>query len=191
MKELGLLLVGVVVIFGCCYLVDQGFTRIFRNKSQHHSGRSVRLNSKYGAFGLILIVLGVASVLAGIGGRKILWIGGIFVGLVGAAMVTYFMTFGVYYDDDTFLYSAFGKKSRVYRYSDIRTQQLFAASGGTVIELYLADGRSLALQSSMTGTFAFLDQAFASWCAQTGKDPSECDFYDPDNTCYFPPTEVK
>ena len=34
----------VAAVFGLCYLVDKGFTKLFRGKVQHSSGKSVRLN---------------------------------------------------------------------------------------------------------------------------------------------------
>ena len=36
------------LVFGLCFLVDKGFTKLFRNQAQHHSGQAVRLNKKYG-----------------------------------------------------------------------------------------------------------------------------------------------
>lgn len=178
--------------FGICYLVDKGFAKIFRSTAQHSSGRAVRLNKKYGAFGAAFFALGVAAVFVGMNSKSmLLWICGILIVLVGIALVVYYLTFGVYYDDSTFLYSSFGKKSRVYRYEEIQTQQLYTSAGGILIELRLADGRSVNLQAAMEGVYPFLDCAFAGWCAQTGRDPEQCEFHDPANSCWFPPVEVQ
>ena len=57
-----LLLAGMT--FGICFLVDKGFTGVFRGKAQHKTGRSVRANKRYGAFGLILFVIGLAALFA-------------------------------------------------------------------------------------------------------------------------------
>ena len=58
-------MIPVVIIcaltFGICFLVDRGFTKKFRGQKQHQSGLSVRLNKKYGAFGLILFIMGIAA----------------------------------------------------------------------------------------------------------------------------------
>ena len=34
----------MAAVFGLCFLVDKGFAAIFRNRSQHRSGKAVRLN---------------------------------------------------------------------------------------------------------------------------------------------------
>ena len=58
-----------------------------------------------------------------------------------------------------------------------------------VIELHMADGSTVSLQSTMTGVYPFLDTAFAGWCLQTGRDPQSCDFYDPSKHWWFPHEE--
>ena len=63
-------------VFGICFLVDKGFTKAFRSQVQHQSGLSVRPNKKYGAFGLILVVLGLAAVFAGLNDDTVLLVGG-------------------------------------------------------------------------------------------------------------------
>lgn len=175
--------------FGVCFLADRGFTRLFRGKAQHKSGLSVRVNKRYGAFGLILFVLGVAAILTGMSGETVLLVGGIVVLLTGLGLITYYMTFGIFYDDDSFILTTFGKRSVTYRFSDIRTQQLYTASGNIVIELNMNDGRSVSLQAGMIGVYPFLDHAFAGWCRQKGIQPENCEFHDTQNSCWFPTTE--
>ena len=53
----------MAAIFGLCFLVDKGFTKLFRGKAQHMTGRSVRVNKRYGSLGLIVAVLGIAGAL--------------------------------------------------------------------------------------------------------------------------------
>ena len=187
-----LLIIALVVgaTFGLCFLVDKGFTKIFRSRVQHQSGLSVRLNKKYGAFGLIIAVVGLAAVFTGIADSTVLLLGGIFLLLIGIALVIYYMTFGVYYDEDTFILTTFGKKSAVYRFRDIKSQQLYNSYGTIIIELHLCDGRSAGLQSGMPGVYSFLDHAFSAWCRQTGRDPESCHFHDPSNSLWFPTDEV-
>ena len=88
------------LVFGGCYLVDKGFTKLFRSQAQHKSGTAVRLNKKYGSIGLLLAVLGVAAMVTGWGDGWLLLAGGVIVLLMGAALVTYYMSFGVFYDAD-------------------------------------------------------------------------------------------
>ena len=47
----------------------------------------------------------------------------------------------------------------------------------------------MSLQSTMEGTYPFLDHAFAAWCRQTGRDPKQCDFHDPSQSLWFPTEE--
>lgn len=184
------ILIVMALTFGLCFLVDKGFSKLFRGKRQHKSGKAVTLNRKYGAAGVILLALGVAAVFAGMNGSKVLLWGSVIVILLGAALVVYFLTFGVYYDDDSFLLSTFGRKSKAYAYADIESQQLFTSAGGILIELYLSDGRSVGLQAGMEGIYPFLDEAFAGWCRQTGRDPADCPFHDPENSLWFPTREA-
>lgn len=187
-----IVLVIAALTFGICYLFDKGYTNTFRNKIQHHSGLAVRLNKRYAIFGLILTVLGILAVCSGIGGDTVLLVGGIAVLLIGLGLITYYLTFGIFYDADTFLYTSFGKKSVEYRFGDILSQQLYVVQGGgIIIELHLKDGKAVSLQSAMEGTYPFLDHAFAAWCRQTGRDPESCDFHDPSQSLWFPAEEVE
>lgn len=190
MEYIGVLVVAALV-FGVCFLVDKGFTKLFRSQAQHRSGRAVRLNKKYGAFGLILAVLGIAAVISGITGSVVLLVGGIIVILMGAALVVYYMTFGIYYDDDSFVYTTFGKKSRTYPYSQIRSQQLYMIQGGNILlELHMTDGSAVQVQLALQGAEDFLNTAFLGWVRQKNIDIREgCDFHDPQNSLWFPAEE--
>ena len=172
-----------------CWLVDKGFTKVFRSKPQHASGKSVRLNKLYGAGGLILTVLGVSAVFMGTSGEWVMIAGGVLLIALGIGLVTYYMTFGIYYDDDSFVLTTFGRRSTTYRYADIKCQQLYNSYGRIIIELHMTDGRTVQLQAGTVGVYPFLDSAFAAWLRQTGKSRDECAFYDPDNSCWFPPME--
>ena len=181
-------LVAVVTLL-VCFLADKGFTKLFRSKPQHQSGRSVRLNKLYGAAGLILAVVGVAAVFAGMSDGWLLTAGGGVLVVLGIALIVYYMTFGVFYDDSGFVLTTFGKKSCTYAYEDIHAQQLYNSYGSVIIELFLRDGRAVQLQSGMPGAYDFLDFAFAAWCRQTGRTVEDCAFHDTQNSCWFPPVE--
>ena len=196
--ELFVILLVAAATFGVCFLVDKGFTRTFRGEVQHASGLSVRLSKRYGSFGLILFVIGLAALFVGINGERLLALVlrlclliGPVVMLVGVGLVVYYMTFGIYYDEESFIVTTFGKRSTTYRYNQIRGQLLYNASGSILVELHMADGRTVGIQSNMTGRDAFLDPAFAAWCRQTGRDPENCDFHDPANSLWFPMMEGK
>ena len=188
MQLLSVILVAAAT-FGVCFLIDKGFTKVFRSKAQHFSGLSVRLSKKYGAFGLILFVLGVAAIFAGLSDTWLLCAGGVMLALLGIGLVVYYMTFGVFYDNDSFILTTFGKKSTTYRYRDIKAQQLYNSSGSIVVELHMVDGRAVQLQAGMVGLYPFLDKAFEGWCRQKGLRKEDCTFHDPDNSCWFPSAE--
>lgn len=185
--DLVIAIVIMALVFGLCFLVDKGFTRLFRGKEQHKSGLSVRPNKRYGAFGLILGMLGVAAILTGISGGVGLIICGALVLALGICLVVYYLSMGIFYDGDSFLYSAFGKKTVTYRYSDIVEQRLYVVTGGSmIVELHMKDGKAVSIQSAMEGALDFLNHAFAAWCRQTGRDPESCDFHDPAGFSWFP-----
>ena len=177
-------------IFGICFIVDKAFTKAFRSKAQHRSGMAVRANKLYGLAGLILMILGILGFLTGLGANILLLIGGIVVLILGICLVTYYLSFGVFYDGETMLICRFGKKDREYYFRDILGQKLYLVQGGNIIvELHMADGSVVSLQSSMDGILTFLDTAFAAWCLQKGIDPQSCDFHDPSQSLWFPTVE--
>lgn len=174
-------------VFALCFLADKVFTKAFRSQVQHQSGLSVRPNKKYGAFGLILVVLGLAAVFSGLEDDKVLLVGGCVVILLGIGLAVYYLSTGLFYDEESFLYLSFGKKSLTYHYRDIQAQQLYNAQGNLMVELYMTDGKSVYVHGNMVGAFDFLDKAFSGWCAQKGITAADCPFYDPANSCWFPP----
>jgi hypothetical protein len=188
MPIVGFLIIGILV-FGICYIVDKGFTNVFRGKAQHSTGKSVRLNKRFGSFGLILSVLGLAALFSGLSGDLVLGIGGGVVLVVGVGLVVYYMTFGLFYDNDSFLLTRFAHKSVTYRFEEIRGQMLYTASGNIVIELHMNDGQTVGLQGKMDGVYSFLDAAFDGWCKQKGICPEDCPFHDTANSLWFPTVE--
>ena len=189
MELIGILLIAAVVL-GLCYLIDKAFTKAFRSKAQHRSGLAVRANKRYGIFGVILSVLGILGFFTGLTDGPVLLVGGIVVLLMGLGLAVHYLSFGIFYDGESFLLSRFGKKDREYRYQDIQGQKLYVIQGDTIlVELYMTDGSTVSVQSSMDGAYSFLDAAFAAWCRQTGRDPENCEFHDPSQSLWFPTME--
>ena len=185
-----LILLIAAAVFGLCFAVDKAFAKLFRSKAQHRSGLAVRANKRYGLFGVILSVLGIMAVCVGIADGSVLLWGGIIVLLMGICLAVYYLSFGVFYDGESFLLSRFGKKEVTYRFSEIQGQKLYLVQGGNIIiELHMTGGGTVSLQSSMDGVYPFLDTAFAAWCLQTGRDPQSCDFHDPSQSLWFPTVE--
>lgn len=183
------ILLVAAVVFGLCYLIDKGFAKLFRSQAEHKTGKAVRLNKRYGSIGIILVVLGIAAIFMGIGGDWVLIAGGAVVAAMGVGLVVYYMTFGVFYDTDTFILTTIKNGSHTYHYRDIQNQQLYNNQGHLLIELYLSDGRAAQIQSTMPGALDFMDHAFRAWCRQTGRTEADCPWYDPANCCWFPPVE--
>lgn len=189
MEAIVILLIAAL-IFGVCRLVDNAFTKLFRSKAQHRSGLAVRVSKRYGIFGVAMSVLGILAIVTGVSGDKVLLFGGCAVLLLGICLAGYYLSFGIFYDGESFLVSAFGKKDREYFFRDITGQRLYIVTGGNVvIELDLKDGSSVSLQSSMDGVYPFMDTAFAGWCMQTGTKMEDCSFYDPSKSWWFPHEE--
>ena len=189
MQTFAVLLVAAAV-FGLCYLIDKTFTKKFRSKAQHMSGKAVRANKMYGIFGVVLSIIGILAVMVGIGSSILLLLGGIVVLGMGVGLAVHYLGFGIFYDQETFLVSRPGKKSLAHRYEEIQEQKLYQIQGGNIlVELHLTDGSAVSLQSTMDGTYAFLDAAFAAWCRQTGRNPETCDFHDPSKHWWFPHEE--
>ena len=188
---MGALILVVAGVFLLCFLVDKGFTKVFRGTVQHQSGKSVRLSKRYGSIGTIMFALGMAAVFMGINGKEwALMGGGCVLVLMGIALVVAYISFGLYYDEDSFVLSKFGKASVTCYFKDIRSQQLYLASGNVVVELHLCDGTHFQVHTGMTGMYQFMDHAFQAWLQQTGRKQEDCTWYDPDNSCWFPPFEV-
>lgn len=186
MQAIVILLIAALV-FMICWGVDRLFIRLFRSKAQHRSGLAVRSSKRYGLFGVIFTVLGILGIFSGTGGDKILLYAGIVVMLMGIALAVHYLSFGIFYDGESFLLCRFGRKDREHRYDEIVSQKLYTITGGsTVIELTLKDGSVLSLQSTMDGVYPFMDTAFAGWCLETGRRMEDCDFYDPSKSWWFP-----
>ena len=184
------ILIIAAFIFGICYLVDKAFTKLFRSKAQHRSGKAVRANKRYGVFGVILTVLGIMAVCVGITDGPVLIWGGIFVLAMGIALAVYYLSFGIFYDGESFLLCRFGKKDQTYYFKNIVGQKLYLVQGGNiVVELHMNDGSAVSVQSVFEGVYPFLDTAFAAWCLATGRDPQSCDFHDPSQSLWFPTVE--
>ena len=184
-------IVVAALTFAVLFVLDKGFTKLFRGTKMHQSGLAVRLQKKTCVAGIILCVLAVLALFADFGDdQKLMRLAAALVAAMGIGLIVYYMTYGIFYDDEGFVYTAFGKHSVTYRYGQIRSQKLYTTTGGSIIvELHMDDGKAVSLQSTMEGMYPFLDKAFEGWCRQKGINPESCEFHDPANSLWFP-TEV-
>lgn len=185
-----LLLLAAAATFGVCFLLDRLYTRFFRSQAQHRTGLSVRNSKRYASIGLILVILGILGLFASVSNGALFLIGGILVLLMGIGLVGFYMTFGIFYDADSFIVTSFARKNRTYRFDQITGQKLYIIQGGNIlVELHIDDGSTVSIQSIMEGAFPFLNHAFFAWCRQKGLDCESCDFHDPSNSLWFPTVE--
>ncbi len=184
------ILIIAALVFLICRVVDKLFSKLFRSKAQHRSGMAIRASKRYGIFGVMFSVLGILGIITGITGEKVLTWAGLVVLLMGIALAVHYLSFGIFYDGESFLLCRFGRKSQEHRYDEIVSQKLYVLTGGsTVIELTLKDGSTFSVQSTMDGVYPFMDTAFAGWCMETGRKMEDCDFYDPSKSWWFPHEE--
>ena len=181
------ILIIAALVFLICRVVDKLFSKLFRSKAQHRSGMAIRASKRYGIFGVMFSVLGILGIITGITGEKVLTWAGLVVLLMGIALAVHYLSFGIFYDGESFLLCRFGRKSQEHRYEEIVSQKLYVLTGGsTVIELTLKDGSTVSVQSTMDGVYPFMDTAFAGWCMETGRKMEDCPFYDPSKSWWFP-----
>ncbi len=184
------ILIVAAVVFALCFGADKLFGKVFRGESQHKSGLSVRLARRYAVAGLLLCVLSALVLTNLVREYNILMLlAAIILAVTGICLIVYYLSFGIYYDDESFLLSVFGKPTVQYRYADITAQQLYQTAGGIVVELYLTDGRTVSLQQGMEGVYPFLDKACHARFRQLGINSHECEWFDESNSCWFPPKE--
>ena len=94
------------------------------------------------------------------------------------------MTFGIFYDDDGFVLTTFGKPSKLYAYKDIKAQQIYTGSGNVIIELYMVDGRAeldkfFTLFDLEGDEEDFESQTVSGWVIeQTGTFPKKFDSFE-------------
>ena len=185
-----LILIMAALVFLMCWGVDKLFTKLFRSKAQHRSGMAIRASKRYGIFGVMFSVLGILGIVTGCTGDSVLTWAGLVVLLMGIALAVHYLSFGIFYDGESFLLCRFGRKSQEHRYEVIVSQKLYVLTGGsTVIELTLKDGSTVSVQSTMDGVYPFMDTAFAGWCMETGRKMEDCPFYDPSKSWWFPHEE--
>lgn len=175
----------VAVIFGLIALVDFIFRKLFPGESAMKQGKAVRMPRYSFILGLILTLLGVIGLLYIPYRREMaLWLGCWVVLLMGAYLLVNFCRFGIFYDDERFVYRTLTRKAKTYRYSDIQSQRSFLARSGYNTILYVA-GDEIQLYAAMQGLSDFLNKAFFRWCAQKGVDPDTVET-NPDMLLFFP-----
>ena len=184
-------LVVIAATFGVMFLLDKGLTKLFRSRDQHRSGTAVRLKKHFGILSLSLMALGVLGIGTYFTDRSLaLLVCSVLILPGGALLGIYYLTHGIFYDDDSFLYVSFGNKGREYRYGDIVGQKLYEIQGGSLlVELHMTDGSTVSVQGNMEGAPTFLDKAAHARMRQLGLNSHECAWFDESEGRWFPPVE--
>ena len=184
---MGYLLV-IAATFGVMFALDKGLTKLFRSRDQHRSGTAVRLKKHYGILSLALMALGALGIVTYFTDKSLtLLLGGVLILPGGALLGLYYLTHGIFYDDESFLYVSFGNNTREYRYADIQGQKLYEIQGGSLlVELYMTDGKTVSVQGTMEGAPSFLDKAAHARMRQLGLNSHECEWFDESQGRWFP-----
>ena len=106
--------------FGVMYGLDKLFTKFFRNQAQHHSGTAVRLKKGYGIAAIALGLLAVMSLMQyALNRETLMLVCAIVLAVMGGGLGAYYLTHGIFYDDESFLFTSLGRKPVTHRYGDI------------------------------------------------------------------------
>ena len=104
--------------------------------------------------------------------------------VIGVILLCTYFSFVIYYDDEGFLYKAWGHGKQEFRYSQIRGQRSLLTRGGVNTILFVGK-EEINLYSAMQNLNAFLSKAFFKWCAAKGIDPDSVE-NNPRMATYFP-----
>ena len=104
--------------------------------------------------------------------------------IFGVILLCTYFSFVIYYDDEGFLYKAWGHGKQEFRYSQIRGQRSLLTRGGVNTILFVGK-EEINLYSAMQNLNAFLSKAFFKWCAAKGIDPDSVE-KNPRMATYFP-----
>ena len=111
-------------------------------------------------------------------------LGSIVAVIFGVILLCTYFSFVIYYDDEGFLYKAWGHGKQEFRYSQIRGQRSLLTRGGVNTILFVGD-EEINLYSALQNLNAFLSKAFFKWCAAKGIDPDSVE-NNPRMATYFP-----
>jgi len=178
----------VAVVFGLVALVDLLLKKLFPKDPARGFAQAVRMPRYSAIFGILMTLLSVIALLfLPLKGETFLLIGCVVVLVMGVYLLTSYCRFGIFYDEEQFVYRTLTRRAKTYRYADIEAQQTFVAKSGLNTTLYVA-GDEIQLYGAMQGLGDFLNKAFFRWCDQQGLDPDTVP-HDPSVLQYFPPVE--
>ena len=160
-------------VFLVCFLIDTLFKLIFPKSKLEKSKQVVRPPRRSAVIGVILTFAGVAMLVKNLAGTPdtLFLIGSAVAVIFGVLLLCTYFSVVIYYDDEGFLYKAWGHGKKEFRYSQIKGQRSLLTRGGVNTILFVGN-EEINLYSAMQNLNAFLSKAFFKWCAVKGIDPS-------------------
>ena len=180
----------IAAVFGLIALCDFLLKKLLPRPKHSQTGNVVRMPRYSFIFGILMAVFSIfALLIIPIDTQRILWLACWIVLAMGAFLLFNFFRVGIFYDEEGFTYRALTKKSRSFRYEEIRAQESFLARSGWNSTLYVAD-TEVPLTAAMQGVDSFLNKAFFAWCRQKNIDPDTVE-NNPTMLVFFPPLDNK
>ena len=176
-------------VFLVCFLIDTLFKLIFPKSKLEKSKQVVRPPRRSAVIGVILTFAGVAMLVKNLAGTPdtLFLIGSAVAVIFGVLLLCTYFSVVIYYDDEGFLYKAWGHGKKEFRYSQIKGQRSLLTRGGVNTILFVGN-EEINLYSAMQNLNAFLSKAFFKWCAAKGIDPDTIE-NNPRMATYFPDPE--
>lgn len=175
----------IAAIFGLVALVDFVIGRLFPKKEIQKTGNTVRLPRYSSILGLMMTLLALFALLfLDLSENTALAVGCVVVLIMGIFLLVNFWRFGIWYDEEKFVYRTLTKREKTYYYKDITGQQAILAKSGVNTTLFVG-GDALELYESMQGLGNFLSKAFYAWCRIKEIDPDTVE-NNPQMLVYFP-----
>ena len=173
-------------VFLICFLIDTLFKLIFPKSRLEKSKQVVRPPRRSAVIGVILTFAGAAMLVKLLPEKSdvLFLIGSIVAVIFGVILLCTYFSIAIYYDDEGFLYKAWGHGKKEFRYSQIRGQRSLLTRGGVNTILFVGK-EEINLYSAMQNLNAFLSKAFFKWCAAKGIDPDSVE-NNPRMATYFP-----
>ena len=173
-------------VFLICFLIDTLFKLILPKSKLEKSKQAVRPPRRSAVIGVILTFAGAAMLVKLLPEKTdvLFLIGSIVAIIFGVILLCTYFSVVIYYDDEGFLYKAWGHEKKEFRYSQIKGQRSLLTRGGVNTILFVGD-EEINLYSAMQNLNAFLSKAFFKWCAARGIDPDSVE-NNPRMATYFP-----
>lgn len=179
-------LIVCAAVFLICFLIDTLFKLIFPKSRLEKSKQVVRPPRRSAVIGVILTFAGAAMLVKLLPEKSdvLFLIGSIVAVIFGVILLCTYFSIAIYYDDEGFLYKAWGHGKKEFRYSQIKGQRSLLTRGGVNTILFVGD-EEINLYSAMQNLNAFLSKAFFKWCTAKGIDPDTVE-NNPRMATYFP-----